>query len=166
MAAKGDVGVEIDLALVPTRWPGMPPYEIRLSESRERMLVVARADRVAYVQAIAAKWELRATPIGRVTADGRYRARWREQVVVEIPARRLIDDCPVYHPDAVEDPGVAERRASRPATSSPAPAAPQPAAALLTLLDHPAVASKRWGYEQYDSTVQASTGRGPGGDAG
>jgi phosphoribosylformylglycinamidine synthase II len=166
MAAKGDVGVEIDLALVPTREPGMTPYEILLSESQERMLVVARADRVAHVQAIAAKWELTATPIGRVTADGRYRARWREQVVVEIPARRLIDDCPVYHPDAVEDPGVVERRASRPATSSPAPAAPQPAAALLTLLDHPAVASKCWVYEQYDSTVQASTVLGPGGDAG
>jgi phosphoribosylformylglycinamidine synthase len=163
MAAKGDVGVEIDLALVPTREPGMTPYEILLSESQERMLVVAGADRVAAVQAIAAKWELTATPIGRVTADGTYRARWRDQVVVEIPARRLIEDCPVYHPDAAEDPGVAERRASRPATS---PAAPEPAVALLTLLDDPAVASKCWVYEQYDATVQASTVLGPGGDAG
>ena len=172
MAAKGGVGVEIDLALVPTREPGMTPYEILLSESQERMLVVARADRVAAVQAIAAKWELTATPIGRVTADGSYRARWHDQVVVEIPARRLIEDCPVYEPEALEDPGVAERRASRPATAGRgaaapgAPEPPEPAAALLTLLDHPAVASKCWVYEQYDSTVQASTVLGPGGDAG
>jgi phosphoribosylformylglycinamidine synthase len=169
MAAKGDVGVEIDLALVPTREPGMTPYEILLSESQERMLVVAQADRVAAVQAIAAKWELTATPIGRVTADGSYRARWRDQVVVEIPARRLIEDCPVYHPEAVEDPAVAERRTRRPASGGrggAAPEPPEPGAALLALLDHPAVASKAWVYEQYDSTVQANTVLGPGGDAG
>jgi phosphoribosylformylglycinamidine synthase len=170
MAAKGEVGVEIDLALVPTREPGMTPYEILLSESQERMLVVARADRVAAVQAIAAKWELTATPIGRVTGDGRYRARWREQVVVDIPAQPLIEDCPVDHPDAVEDPGLAARRASRPPPTTTAgraaSPAPEPGAALLTLLDHPAVASKCWVYEQYDSTVQASTVVGPGGDAG
>ncbi|MGH7608006.1 MAG: phosphoribosylformylglycinamidine synthase subunit PurL, partial [Gemmatimonadales bacterium] len=70
MAARGGVGVEIDLSTVPTREPDMTPYEILLSESQERMLVVARADRVAGVQAIAAKWELEATPIGRVTDDG------------------------------------------------------------------------------------------------
>src|SRR3989449_8476060 len=69
MAAKGGVGVEIDLSLVPTREPGMTPYEILLSESQERMLVVAKADRVLQVQAIATKWELAATPIGRVTDD-------------------------------------------------------------------------------------------------
>src|SRR6266851_4608694 len=178
MAAKGGVGVEIDLSLVPTREPGMTPYEILLSESQERMLVVARPERVAQVQAIAAKWELTATPIGRVTADGSYRARWHDQVVVEIPARRLIEDCPVYEPEALEDPGVAERRAGRPATAGRGAAAPgapeppeppgppEPAATLLTLLDHPAVASKCWVYEQYDSTVQASTVLGPGGDAG
>jgi phosphoribosylformylglycinamidine synthase subunit PurL len=165
MAAKGGVGVDIDLARVPTREPGMTPYEILLSESQERMLVVARADRVGAVQAIAAKWELTATPIGHVTADGRYRARWRDQVVVDIPAQRLIEDCPVYHPEAVEDRAVATRRASRPGTASGARAL-EPAAALLTLLDHPAVASKCWVYEQYDSTVQASTVLGPGGDAG
>src|SRR5256714_4587472 len=73
-AARGGVGVEMDLALVPRREPGMTPYEILLSESQERMLVVAKADRVAQVEAIAAKWELGATPIGRVTDDGLYRA--------------------------------------------------------------------------------------------
>jgi phosphoribosylformylglycinamidine synthase subunit PurL len=110
MAARGGVGVEIDLSLVPTREPGMTPYEILLSESQERMLVVARADRVAAVQAIAAKWELGAAPIGRVTDDGMYRCRWDGRVVVEIPAKRLVDDCPVYHPRAEEDPRIVELR--------------------------------------------------------
>src|SRR6266568_4345662 len=163
MAARGGVGVEVDLARVPTREPGMTPYEILLSESQERMLVVAKADRVAQVEAIAAKWELGATAIGRVTNDGMYRATWGEQVVVEIPGRRLIDDCPVYHPEAREDPAIAQLRAGSP---HPASRIPHPAEALLTLLDHPPIASKRWVYEQYDSTVQASTVLGPGGDAG
>ena len=157
------MGVEIDLARVPTREPGMTPYEILLSESQERMLLVARADRVREVEAIAAKWELGATPIGRVTDDGLYRATWGEQVVVEIPAKRLIDDCPVYNPEAAEDPRIVELRRQRP---HPASRLPHPAEVLLRLLDHPPVASKRWVYEQYDSTVQGSTVIGPGGDAG
>src|SRR5258705_11075808 len=107
MAARGGVGVEIDLAKVPAREPGMTPYEILLSESQERMLVVARADRVRGGQAIAAKWELDATPIGRVTGDGMYRCTWEGKVVVEIPGQKLVDDCPVYHPEAKEDPPVA-----------------------------------------------------------
>ncbi|MGH7674417.1 MAG: phosphoribosylformylglycinamidine synthase subunit PurL, partial [Gemmatimonadales bacterium] len=163
MAARGGVGVEIDLARVPTREPGMTPYEILLSESQERMLVVARAERVAQVQSIAAKWELTATPIGRVTDDGMYRATWGDQVVVEIPGQRLIEDCPVYDPAAEEDPAISRLRAEAPAPRSPLP---DPAETLLALLDHPAIASKRWVYEQYDSTVQAATVLAPGGDAG
>src|SRR3989440_5009612 len=163
MAARGGVGVEIDLSTVPTREPGMTPYEILLSESQERMLVVVKHDRVAQIEAIAAKWELGATPIGRVTDDGLYRATWGDRLVVAIPGRRLIDDCPVYHPEAREDPAIA---ALRPRGPDPVPRVPGPAEALLTLLDHPPIASKRWVYEQYDSTVQASTVLGPGGDAG
>ncbi|HYU36483.1 MAG TPA: phosphoribosylformylglycinamidine synthase subunit PurL [Gemmatimonadales bacterium] len=164
MAAKGGVGVEIDLSLVPTREPGMTPYEILLSESQERMLVVAKPDRIAQVQAIAEQWDLTATPIGRVTDDGMYRATWQDQVVVEIPGQRLIDDCPVYTPEAREDEAIARLRTVRPAPRSPLPG---PAEVLLTLLDHPPIASKHWVYEQYDSTVQAGTVIGPGGgDAG
>jgi phosphoribosylformylglycinamidine synthase len=162
MAARGGVGVDIDLSLVPTREPGMTPYEILLSESQERMLVVAAADRVPQVQAIAQKWELTATPIGGVTADGMYRARWGDQVVAEIPGARLVEDCPVYHPHAREDEAAARRRAERPAGRAPLPIGD----ALLALLDHPPIASKRWVFEQYDSTVQAGTVIGPGGDAG
>ena len=162
MAARGGVGVEIDLARVPTREPGMTPYEILLSESQERMLVVARADRVAAAQAIAAKWELTATPIGRVTDDGFYRATWGDKVVAEIPGQRLIEDCPVYYPAAEEDPEIAHRRTQHPA---PFLHPPSPGTVLLRLLDHPPIASKRWVFEQYDSTVQAGTAIGPGGDA-
>ena len=162
MAARGGVGVEIDLSLVPTREPGMTPYEILLSESQERMLVVAKPDRLAEVADIAAKWELTATPIGRVTDDGMYRATWGDQVVAEMPGQRLLDDCPMYDPPAEEDPRIAELRRSHP---SPVPHPPSPNDILLRLLDHPSIASKRWVYEQYDSTVQASTVLGPGGDA-
>ncbi len=131
MAAKGGVGVEIDLSLVPTREPEMTPYEILLSESQERMLVVARPERVAQVQAIAEKWDLTATPIGQVTDDGMYRATWQDQVVVEIPGQRLIDDCPVYTPEAREDEAIARLRTEGPAPRSPLP---DPGEVLLTLL--------------------------------
>ena len=162
MAARGGVGVEIDLSKVPTREPGMTPYEILLSESQERMLVVAKTDRVAEVQAIAAKWELDATPIGRVTDDGMYRCTWEGQTVVEIPGQQLVEGCPVYYPEAKEDPNIATLRASTPH----APRSFTPSDALLTLLDAPSIASKRWVFEQYDTTVQASTVIPPGGDAG
>src|SRR5437870_8082488 len=162
MAARGGVGVEIDLSKVPTREPGMTPYEILLSESQERMLVVAKADRVKEVRAIAATWDLDATPIGKVTDDGMYRCLWEGKVVVEIPGKQLVEDCPVYYPEAKEDPAVAKLRASTPhAARSYAPSD-----ALLALLDSASVASKKWVFEQYDSTVQASTVIPPGGDAG
>ena len=163
MAARGGVGVEIDLSRVPTREAGMTPYEILLSESQERMLVVAKHDRVAQVQAIAAKWELSATPIGRVTDDGMYRCTWGGQVVVEIPGRQLVEDCPIYSPEAAEDSATVALRAQHPA---PDARHLTPEQALLCLLDHPPIASKRWVFEQYDSTVQAGTVLPPGGDAG
>jgi phosphoribosylformylglycinamidine synthase len=141
----------------------MTPYEILLSESQERMLVVAPPNRVDEVRSIAAKWELDATPIGRITDDGMYRCSWHGQVVVEIPGRQLVEDCPVYSPEAAEDPAIIERRRRAPTLGSPLPT---PAQVLLALLDHPSVASKRWVFEQYDSTVQAGTVVPPGGDAG
>ena len=163
MAARGGVGVELDLSKVPTREPGMTPYEILLSESQERMLVVAKSDRVKEVQAIAAKWELAATPIGKVTDDGMYRCTWQGKVVVEIPGQKLVDDCPVYYPEAQEDPRIAALRAASPTHDA---RRTSPTDALLALLDAPSVASKKWVFEQYDSTVQAGTVIPPGGDAG
>jgi phosphoribosylformylglycinamidine synthase len=141
----------------------MTPYEILLSESQERMLVVAKANRINEVQAIAAKWELDATPIGRVTDDGMYRCLWEGKVVVEIPGQPLVEDCPVYYPEAKEDPRIVELRTAAPTHDA---RRTTPTDALLQLLDAPSVASKRWVFEQYDSTVQASTAIPPGGDAG
>jgi phosphoribosylformylglycinamidine synthase len=161
MAARGGVGVEIDTALVPTREAGMTPYEILLSESQERMLVVAEPGKVAAVQAACARWELDATPIGHVTDDGLFRVRHGELVVACIPGQRLVDDCPIYEPEAREGPEAVARRAAR-----PAPGPVDLAGALERLLDWPDIASKRWVYEQYDSTVRAATVLGPGGDAG
>jgi phosphoribosylformylglycinamidine synthase subunit PurL len=161
MAARGGVGVEIDTALVPTREPGMTPYELLLSESQERMLVVAYKDRVAEVQAITRKWDLDATPIGHVTDDGMFRVKHGGVTVAEIPGQRLVDDCPVYHPEGVEDPKVRESRERVPGGPNL-----DPADALRRLLAQPNLASKAWVFEQYDSTVQASTAVGPGGDAG
>jgi phosphoribosylformylglycinamidine synthase len=162
MAARGGVGVEIDTGLVPTREAGMTPYEILLSESQERMLVVAEPERVAEVQAVCARWELTATPIGRVTDDGTFRVRHHGRVVAAIPGQRLVEDCPIYHPEARESDEAAARRAAVPTL----PPSADLEGALELLLDSPDIASKRWVYEQYDSTIQASTALGPGGDAG
>src|SRR5687768_8014942 len=170
MAARGGVGVEIDTGLVPTREEGMTPYEILLSESQERMLVVATPERVAEVQRVCEKWELTATPIGRVTDDGIFRVKHHGLTVAAIPGQRLVDDCPIYYPEARESEEARLRR-SAPSTGSgqavpPRPPKADPRGALELLLDSPGIASKRWVYEQYDSTVQASTVLGPGGDAG
>jgi len=100
MAARGGVGVEVDTSLVPIREAGMTPYEIMLSESQERMLVVAEPARIPAIQAVCAKWELDATPIGKVTDDGLFRIRHGDLVVAEIPGQPLVDDCPVYYPEA------------------------------------------------------------------
>lgn len=161
MAARGGVGVELDTSLVPTREPGMTPYEILLSESQERMLVVAEPARVAEIQRVCEKWELTATPVGHVTDDGLFRVVHGGLLVAAIPGQQLVDDCPVYHPDAREAPAAAARRARVPAGD-----APPVERALELLLDAPSLASKRWLFEQYDSTVQAATVLGPGGDAG
>jgi len=162
MAARGGVGVEIDTSLVPTREPGMTPYEILLSESQERMLVVAEPHRVEAIQAICRKWELDGTPIGHVTDDGLFRVKHDGRTVAEIPGRQLVDDCPIYTPTAREAPAAAARRRAHP-QATPAVTLHD---ALEALLDTPSIASKRWVYEQYDSTVQAATVLGPGGDAG
>ncbi len=162
MAARGGVGVEIDTALVPTREPGMTPYEILLSESQERMLVVAEPGRVPAIQEVCARWELTATPIGRVTDDGIFRVRHDGLVVAAIPGQRLVDDCPIYHPEARESDAARARRSAQPSK----PPVTDLRGALELLLDSPSIASKRWMYEQFDSTVQASTILGPGGDAG
>ena len=162
MAARGAVGVEIDTDKVPTREAGMTAYEILLSESQERMLVVAEPSKVDAIRAVCDKWELQSAIIGKVTDDGIFRVRHNGVIKAEIPAQRLVDEAPVYHPAAKEAPAAIARRQSVPMGGPGC----SPGAALPLLLDTPSIASKRWVYEQYDSTVQANTLIGPGGDGG
>ena len=162
MAERGGVGVVLDTSAVPIREPGMTPYEILLSESQERMLVVVEPENVAAVQQVCQLWELHGTPVGKVTDDGMFRVVHDGATVAAIPGRPLIEDCPVYTPDAVEDGGADARRLATPET----PPATDAHGALEVLLQTPTLASKRWVFEQYDSTIQANTAIEPGGDAG
>jgi phosphoribosylformylglycinamidine synthase len=162
MAARGGVGVTLDTSKVPVRESGMTAYEILLSESQERMLVVAEPHRVADVEAVCRKWELNAAVVGHVTNDGFFHVIHDGETVARIPGQRLVDDAPVYHPEAKESAEAIKRRAARPTRKQPVPTT-----ALQRLLDNPSIASKRWVYEQYDSSVQGNTAVAPGdGDAG
>jgi len=164
MAGRAGNGVVLDTLLVPVRESGMTPYEILLSESQERMLVVAHAGREDEVRRILEKWELEAEVVGRVTDDGMFRIVEGERVVAEIPALPLTDGCPTYEREGTEDPAVAALREEdlRPLLRPDGDLTED----LLALLGSPTIASKRWVHGQYDSTVRASTIRRPGGDAG
>jgi phosphoribosylformylglycinamidine synthase II len=161
MAARGGVGVELDTSAVPTREPGMTPYEIMLSESQERMLVVAEPHRIDEIVAVCRRWELDATVIGRVTDDGLFRIVHDGRTVAVIPGQELVDGCPMYAPEARESADAVARRAR-----TPAGAEPPIEASLEQLLDAPTLASKRWVFEQYDTTVRGRSVTPPGGDAG
>ena len=165
MAERGDVGVTIDVTKVPVRETGMTPYEILLSESQERMLVVAHAGREAEVRTILQKWDLTAEVIGEVIAEPVYRVTEGDRVVAEFPGSRLVTDCPRYSPPAEEDPAIAELRRFDPSLVRQHRDESDPAWTLLELLAAPTIASKRWAYQQYDSTVRTNTVIGPGGDA-
>ncbi len=164
MAGRGGSGVEIDMARVPVREPGMTPYEILLSESQERMLVVAEQGKEAEVHRILEKWELEAAVIGRVTDDGRFRVLEDGRVVADIPALPLTEGCPTYEREGVESAEVQALRAMD--LSEHAAPSGDLSELFLRMLGSPNVASKRWIYRQYDTTVRTSTAVRPGGDAG
>ncbi|MDP9206447.1 MAG: phosphoribosylformylglycinamidine synthase subunit PurL [Gemmatimonadota bacterium] len=165
MAERGDVGVTIDVTKVPTRESGMTPYEILLSESQERMLVVAKRGHESAVAAILAKWDLTAAVIGEVIAEPVYRVTEGEKVVAEFPGSRLVTDCPMYSPDARESNAIRELRAADPLAIPERAEEKDHAWTLERLLSAPTIASKAWAYRQYDSTVRTNTVVGPGGDA-
>jgi phosphoribosylformylglycinamidine synthase len=166
MAERGDVGVVIDTAKVPVREKGMTPYEILLSESQERMLVVARKGREDAVRAILAKWDLTAEVIGEVIAEPVYRVMEGPRVVAEFPGTRLVTDCPQYHPEAKESEAIIALRARDVHDIAERPEERDPVWTLARLLASPTIASKRWITRQYDSTVRTNTVLGPGaGDA-
>ncbi|MGC2724353.1 MAG: phosphoribosylformylglycinamidine synthase subunit PurL [Candidatus Acidiferrales bacterium] len=166
MASRGGLGIEIDLARVPQRETGMTPYEIMLSESQERMLLVAERGREREVFAVFHKWGLDAVEIGKVTEDGKLRVLNHGQVAAEIPAHAIAEEGPRY-----------ERRIAKPANAPKPGGAPLAAQYSLVpfakvgadltenfrrLLASPTIASKYWITEQYDSMVQTNTRFGPG----
>jgi phosphoribosylformylglycinamidine synthase II len=165
MAARGGTGVDIEITRVPVREQGMTPYEILLSETQERMLVVARSGREDDVRAILGRWDLEAETIGEVTDTGRYVIREHGTVVVDIPGEPLVTDCPTYTRTGRESQEIARLREWTTDRLRPRPEEADPGWTLRLLLDSPTVASKRWAYEQYDSTVRTNTVIGPGSDA-
>ncbi len=165
MGARGELGVSIELDLVPQRETGMSSYEIMLSESQERMLLVADAGREQEVLDVFTKWGLDASIVGTVTADDVMRVFHHGELIAEIPNKALTDEAPVYHrpvgtwkaPVPLDPPAEALAVLNQPRDYT---------ADLKKLLSSPNICDKRWVYEQYDSMVQTNTVQGPGGEAG
>ena len=157
MASKGGAGIRLDMNQVPCRETGMTPYEMMLSESQERMLMVLKPGREGEAEAIFKKWELDFAVIGEVTDTGRMELVWNGETVADIPLGPLADQAPCY-----ERP-YALARTSLPLTD--VPESTDIAADLLKLMASPNLASRRWVYEQYDQSVGADTVQRPGGDA-
>ncbi len=161
MASNSGTGIEIDLDLVPQREVGMTPYEIMLSESQERMLIVAKEEKVADVQKVFSKWDLDAVIIGRVTDNGRLIVNAGGKRVVDIPVDPVVNLCPVY-----------KRPSSKPAYLKPKsqidpnPSIPEDFNRVMAeLLSSPTISDKEWVFRQYDHMVQTNTALYPGADA-
>jgi phosphoribosylformylglycinamidine synthase len=159
MGAKGDLGILLDLDNVPVREADMTPYEMMLSESQERMLMVLEPTKAAEAQAVFEKWELDFATVGYTTDDLRFRVRWQGEFVADLPIKDLGDAAPEY-----------DRPWTPPAPRAPLEAGDIPqmevADALLRLIGSPALSSRRWVYEQYDTYIQGNSIQRPGGDAG
>jgi phosphoribosylformylglycinamidine synthase subunit PurL len=167
MGSRGGAGVEIDVAKVPQRETGMTPYEIMLSESQERMLLVVKRGREAEVERIFDKWDLHASHIGEVTTDGMLRVKQHGKVVAEIPNRALTDEAPVYRRPMTEPEYLKDARKLDLDKLGPRHAGfADQTSVLLALLGSPAIGSKRWVYRQYDHMVRTNTINMPGMGAG
>ena len=161
MASKGGFGIEMNLDLVPQREAGMTPYEMMLSESQERMLLVVKQGREQEIYELFAKYGLEAKAIGKVTDDKMLRLYFRGEVVAEIPVDALAKDAPVYHKPSKEPAYYREFQAMEPYV----PAVSNYEETLLSLLAQPTIASKEWVYQQYDYMVRTNTVVAPGSDA-
>ena len=159
MASKGGVGIELELDRVPMRETGMTPYELMLSESQERMLIILKPGREAVAEAIFRKWELDFAVIGHLTDTGRMVLKWQGKVAGDLPIDPLAKASPEYDRPWTPTP----KPKPLPADSVPAPN--DVAEALKTLIGCPDLASKRWIWEQYDHLVMGDTMQRPGGDA-
>jgi len=162
MASRAGNGIDLDLTDVPRREPGMTPYEVMLSESQERMLMVAQAGKEDECIRICKKWDLDVAVVGRVTGDGILRVKEQGKVIAEIPAKSLADDGPRYE-RPYSPPGYQDMLTNL--NYDALPDVKDASAALLSLLESPTIASKRWVYEQYDHMVRTNTMVRPGSDA-
>ena len=163
MASKGGVGIRLDMDAVPCRETGMTPYEMMLSESQERMLMVLKPGREAEAEAIFRKWELDFAVIGTVTDTGRMELVWQGETVADIPLGPLADEAPLY-----DRPAMSRDEYKAWAQVKPLGEVPQStdiAGDLLKLMGSPHLASRRWIWEQYDQQVGGDTVQRPGGDA-
>lgn len=157
MASKGGVGIRLDMDKVPCREEGMTPYEMMLSESQERMLMVLKPGREAEAEAIFRKWELDFAVIGEVTDTGHMELVWNGETVADIPLGPLADDAPCYErPYVIPQP---------PRPLRDIPQSEDLVGDLLKLMASPNLASRRWVWQQYDQSVGADTVQRPGGDA-
>ncbi len=162
MASRSGTGIELDLTTVPRREEGMTPYELLLSESQERMLMVAKRGREEDVLAICRKWDLDAAVVGQVTDDGFLRVRDQGTVVAQVPARALAEDAPQYErPDA--PPAFQEHLQAL--NLDVLRDVKDPTQDLLALLESPTIAEKSWVYQQYDHMVRTNSLVRPGADA-
>jgi phosphoribosylformylglycinamidine synthase subunit PurL len=161
-ASRAGTGIEIELSKVPQRAPNMTPYEIMLSESQERMLIIVQKGREAEVQRIFDKWDLPWAEIGTVTGTGRMVVKHDGRIVADIPASQLANDAPIYSREAREPAYIAAVRAF---TLADIPAKLDSVQDLKTLLAWPSIASKNWVYRQYDHMVRNGTAVAPGSDA-
>jgi phosphoribosylformylglycinamidine synthase len=156
MASKGGVGVDIDVAKVPLREPGMEPFEVMVSESQERMLCVVAATDLEAVLEVCARWEVNGAPIGAVSDSGRMRIFAGERLLGDMPVAALVDGCPLY-----------DLAPAKPSSRLYAPSPPvlardaAPSQALLALLASANIASRRCLFERYDAIVQSRTVRRP-----
>jgi phosphoribosylformylglycinamidine synthase len=161
-AARAGTGIEIDLSKVPQRAPNMTPYEIMLSESQERMLIIVQKGREEEVKRIFDKWDLPWAQIGEVTDTGHMVVRNNGSGVADIPAKKLADEAPIYQREAREPEYI---KAVRAFSLEGIPDTTDPIGVLKTLLDWPTIASKNWVYRQYDHSVRDGTVVSPGSDA-
>ena len=164
-ASRGNSGIEIDLDLVPQRETGMNSYEIMLSESQERMLVIVNRGRERELEEVFEKWDLHAARIGEVKEGDRMVVRHKGVVVADLPAKSLTDEAPVYDQPTQEPVHIAEAR-DWSVESVPDLKSDGVGEALGKLLVHPTIASKRWVWQQYDHMVMSGCTVEPGSDAG
>lgn len=161
MASKAGSGIEMNLDLVPQRETGMTPYEMMLSESQERMLIVVEKGRENEIVEIVEKYGLEAVSVGHVTDDKRLRLTHNGEVVADVPVDALAEDAPVYHKPSQEPAYYREFQEQ----SAYAPTVENHSDMLVTLLKQPTIANKEWVYNQYDYQVRTNTVVSPGSDA-